>query len=237
MNDSIPTKHIGIVGCSAEGAALCYKTICTQSPKFMGPHAHPEVSMHTHSLADYVARLEAGDLKGVGDLMLSSANKLAAQGADFLICPDNTIHQAMEHVMDHTPLPWLHIAAVVANQAVKRGYQQLGILGTRWLVNSDVYPEHLEALGMGWLRPKDEQIKDMNDIIMDELVCGIFNPQSVEALQNIIVDLGEQGCDAVILGCTELPLVLHAGNSPLPALNSNRLLAAAAIKEAVGEGN
>ncbi len=200
----------------------------------MGDHAHPEVSMHTHSLADYVSRLEAGDLKGVADLMLSSAHKLAAQGADFLICPDNTIHQAMPHVTGKSPLPWLHIASVVASQAVKQGYQQLGILGTQWLVNSDVYPEQLEALGVGWMRPNQDQIQSMNDIIMNELVCGIFNPQSIEALQHIIVDLGEQGCDAVILGCTELPLVLHPGNSSLPVLDSNRLLANAAIKEAVG---
>ncbi len=234
MTEKISTKHIGIIGCSAEGAALCYKTICTESPKRMGPHAHPEISMHTHSLADYVDYLDAGDLNGVGQLMQSSAQKLARQGADFLICPDNTIHQALGLIKDQSPLPWLHIAAVVANSAVEHGFKKLGILGTKWLVNSEVYPEKLEALDLAWLRPNDAQIQSMNDIIMNELVCGIFNPQSVEALQHIIVDLGEQGCDAVILGCTELPLVLHAGNSPLPVLNSNRLLAEAAIKEAVG---
>ncbi|WP_223789995.1 aspartate/glutamate racemase family protein [Marinicella meishanensis] len=228
------TQHIGIVGCSAEGAALCYKTICTQAPKVLGEHAHPEVSMHTHSLARYVACLDAGDWAGVGELMLSSARKLALQGADFLICPDNTIHQAFGLIAEHLPLPWLHIAEVVASQAQQRGHQHPGILGTEWLVNSQVYPEQLEAKGLSWSRPAADQIQTMSDIIMQELVYGIINPQAVESLQHTIVDLAEQGCDSVILGCTELPLVLHAGNSPLPTLNSTRLLAEAAIQRAVG---
>ncbi len=113
----------------------------------MGPHAHPEVSMHTHSLADYVERLDRGDRAGVAELMLSSAHKLARAGADFLICPDNTIHQAMDHVLPQSPLPWLHIAEVVATEAAARGYRKLGITGTRWLVDSEVYPEKIEAAG------------------------------------------------------------------------------------------
>jgi aspartate racemase len=134
-------RHIGIVGCSAEGAALCYRTICTEGPQQFGPHVHPEVSLHTPSLAGYVACLERGDLAGVAELMLTSARKLAASGAEFLICPDNTVHQALPLVAPHSPLPWLHIAEVVAAAAAERGLSRLGILGTRWLVDSEVYPE------------------------------------------------------------------------------------------------
>src|SRR5205085_11530387 len=137
-----------IVGCSAEGASLCYRTICTEGPALLRPHAHPEVSMHTHSLADYVACLERGDLQGVAELMLSSAGKLARAGADFLICPDNTIHQALPYVVPRSPLPWLHIAEVVAAQAVDRGFKRLGLTGTRYLVDSEVYPEKLAARGV-----------------------------------------------------------------------------------------
>src|SRR5215472_18289608 len=132
--------HIGIVACSAEGAALCYRTICTEGPKLLGPHAHPEVSMHTPSLAEYVACLERGDWGGVAALMLSSAEKLARIGADFLICPDNTIHQALRYIEMDSPLRWLHIAEVVAEEAVKRGFRRLGLTGTRWLVESEIYP-------------------------------------------------------------------------------------------------
>ena len=150
-------QHIGIVACSAEGAALCYRTICVDGAGLMGPHAHPEVSLHTHSLADYVTCLDRGDRAGVAELMLSSAHKLARAGADFLICSDNTIHQAMELVLPRSPLPWLHIAEVVAAEAAARGYRKLGITGTRWLVDSDVYPQKIEAEGLAWLRPTDAE--------------------------------------------------------------------------------
>lgn len=229
------TQHIGIVGCSAEGAALCYKTICVEGAVLLGPHAHPEVSMHTHSLADYVDRLDAGDRQGIAELMLSSARKLASAGADFLICPDNTIHQAMATVAPHSPLPWLHIAEVVAEEAVQRGFKRLGITGTRWLVDSEVYPEKLEARGLAWLRPTNEERDDTNRIIMDELVRSIFTAKAVAAYQRVMERMKAEGCDAVILGCTEIPLIMNDANSPLPTLDSTRLLARAALRRAVGE--
>ncbi|MFC3192743.1 aspartate/glutamate racemase family protein [Marinicella sediminis] len=233
MSQKIKTKHIGIVGCSAEGAALCYTTLCTQAPKLMGPHAHPEVSMHTHSLADYVTCLEAADLDGVAALMHSSAEKLIGMGADLLICPDNTIHQALGLIRERISVPWLHIAEVVTLEAKRLGYQQPGILGTRWLVESSVYPNALEGQGLRWQKPNPVQTNLMSDIIMDELVCGTFNESSTSQLIDIIDDLKDRDCDAVILGCTELPLVLNDDNSLLPTLNSNRLLAEAALRAAL----
>src|SRR5213594_322952 len=145
-------KHIGIVACSAEGAALCYRTICVEGAQLLGSHDHPEVSMHTHSLAEYMKRVYSGDWPGVAELMLSSANKLAAIGADFLICPDNTIHQALPYVESRSPLPWLNIADVVAEQVVERGFRRLGLTGTRWLVASEIYPEKLTARGLEYVR-------------------------------------------------------------------------------------
>ena len=226
-------QHIGIVACSAEGAALCYKTICVEGAGLMGPHAHPEVSMHTHSLADYVERLDRGDRAGVAELMLSSAGKLARAGVDFLICPDNTIHQAMALVLPRSPLPWLHIAEVVAAEAAARGYRKLGITGTRWLIDSEVYPQKIEAQGLAWLRPTDAERDETNRIIMDELVQGVFTAEAVAAYQRVMGRMKKEGCDAVILGCTEIPLIMNDGNSPLPTLDSTRLLARAALKRAV----
>lgn len=220
--------HIGIVGCSAEGAALCYRTICTEG----GSHRHPEVSMHTPSLHLYVERLDAGDVQGVADLMLASAEKLARAGADFLICPDNTIHQAFDLVQQRTPLPWLHIADEVALEAQRRGFRKIGITGTHWLVASDVYPERLRAHGLEFARPNEQDRMDVGHLIMDELVCGVQSPQQVAVMQRVIAGLQAQGCDAVVLGCTELPLVMHDGNSPLPTLDSTRLLARAALRRA-----
>lgn len=225
-------QHIGIVACSAEGAALCYKTICVEGARFLGPHAHPEVSLHTHSLADYVDCLDRGDRPGVAELMLSSARKLASAGADFLICPDNTIHQAMGHVLPQSPLPWLHIAEVVADEAVARGFKRIGITGTNWLVDSDVYPEKLGARGLGFLKPTDDERDEIGRIIMDELVQSRFTPQAVATFQRVMGRMKGEGCDAVVLGCTEIPLIMHDANSPLPTLDSTRLLAQAALRRA-----
>lgn len=230
------TQHIGIVGCSAEGAALCYRTICIEGAQQLGPHAHPEVSLHTHSLGDYVACIENGDWQGVADLMLSSSEKLARSGADFLVCPDNTIHQALPLIEARSPLPWLHIVDAVAAQAQARGYQKLGLLGTRWLVDSEVYPERLAPLGIACVRPGLEEREDINRLIMDELVCGEIKPDAVPRFQAVIQQLAAEGCDAVVLGCTEIPLVINHTNSRLPTLDSTRLLARAALVRATNAG-
>lgn len=229
------TRHIGIVACSAEGASLCYRTICAEGAALLGrPHAHPEVSLHSLSLADYVDCLQRGDLQGVGDLMLRSAEKLAAAGADFLICPDNTIHQAFAHVRPRSPRPWLHIADIVAAEAERRGVRRVGITGTRWLVESEVYPDMLAPRGIGFERPSAADRAEVDRIIMDELVPGRFDPASTARLQAVIARLKAAGCDAVVLGCTELPLVIDDANSALPTLDSTRLLARAALHRAVG---
>lgn len=232
MPQSMPL-HIGIVGCSAEGAALCYRTICAEGPQLLGPHAHPEISMHTPSLAAYVDCLERGDVQGVGELMLDSAYKLTAVGADFLICPDNTIHQAFDYAAPRSPLPWLHIAEVVAQEAVQRGFHRIGITGTRWLVDSTVYPDKFSARGLQYLRPTDAERDELGRIIMDELVCGIFRPEAVASFQRVMERMKSEGCDAVVLGCTEIPLIINDGNAPLPTLDSTRLLARAALQRAV----
>jgi aspartate racemase len=225
--------HIGIVACSAEGAALCYRTLCREGAQLLGPHAHPEISMHSQSFADYVKCLDRHDWPGVGELMLASANKLASIGADFLICPDNTIHQALPHIQSRSPLPWLHIAEVVAEEAARRRFKCLGLTGTRWLIDSNVYPEKLEARGLKYLRPNSAERDEINRIIMDELVNGVFESDAIAFHQEVIARMKDQGCDAVVLGCTEIPLIINDENSPLPTLDSTRLLARAALRRAM----
>jgi aspartate racemase len=225
--------HIGIVACSAEGAALCYRTICVEGAQLLGPHGHPEVSMHTHPLADYMNRIYEGDWQGVGELMLSSANKLASIGAGFLICPDNTIHQALAYVEPRSPLPWLHIADVVAAEAVSRGFRCAGLTGTRWLVESEVYPEKLRARGLEFMRPDAADIDEINRIIMEELVYGVFKPAAIATFQRVAEQMKKKGCDTVVLGCTEIPLIMNDSNTPVPTLDSTRLLARAALRRAV----
>jgi len=224
------TQHIGIAACSAEGAALCYRTICTEGAQFLGAaHAHPEVSMHTPSLAEYMEPIYRGDWQAVGELMLASAHKLAGMGAEFLICPDNTIHQALPHVVPRSPLPWLHIADAVMAEARARGYRRIGLTGTRWLVDGPVYPAEL-------VRPTPDERDEINRIIMDELVYGVFKPSSVQYFQKIMQKMKGAGCDAVVLGCTEIPLVMNDANAGLPTLDSTRLLARAALRRSLQTG-
>ena len=189
--------------------------------------------MHTPSLADYMACIYRDDWHGVGELMLASADKLARIGADFLICPDNTLHRALASVEPRSPLPWLHIAEVVAEEAVGRGFRRLGLMGTRWLVDSEIYPEKLAARGLAYQRPDPAEREEINRIIIDELVYGVFKPEAIAYHQRVIGRMKDEGCDAVVLGCTEIPLIMNDSNSPLPTLDSTRLLARAALRRAV----
>eukprot|EP00047_Mylnosiga_fluctuans_P011084 m.268142 g.268142 ORF g.268142 m.268142 type:complete len:206 (+) comp34481_c0_seq1:84-701(+) len=168
-------RHVGILACSSEGAALCYRTVCSEAAHALGHHAHPECSLHTHSLAQYVACIDRNDWSGVADLMLSSAEKLCRIGAEILICPDNTIHQALHFIgpqLSALPARFIHIAEVVAEAAAERGYKRLILLGTRWLVDSTVYDDALRARGIACVRPTDADKIAVSDIIMNTLVCG-----------------------------------------------------------------
>jgi aspartate racemase len=225
--------HIGIVASSAEGAALCYRTICVEGAELLGRYNHPEVSMHGHNFADYVKCIDANDWAGVAQLMLSSAEKLAKAGADFLIAPVNTVHQAFDLVEHRAPRPWLHIAVEVANEAKRHGYKRLGVLGTRSLMNGPVYREKLGAAGLEHRIPAPEQIERIHRIIFDELVHGIFLPQTQAYFTELIGSMRAEDCDAVVLGCTEIPLLMTAEQSPLPMLDSTRILARAALRKAV----
>lgn len=226
--------HIGIVGCSAEGAALCYRTICLEAEALMGKHAHPEVTLHTIALAEYMEHLNGReDWPAVAELMLRSAAALERVGAKFVVCPDNTIHNALRHVLPRSPLPWLHIAEEVGKQAQRRGFKKLGLTGTKFLVSSPVYPEKLTALGIDCVLPSGEQRERINTIIFDELVRDRRTPEALRYFQNVIDDFNRQGCDAVVLGCTEIPLIVNDELSSLPTLDSTRILARAALHRAI----
>ena len=188
--------------------------------------------MHTPSLAEYVAFLERDDWQGVGELMLASAEKLARIGADFLICPDNTIHRAFSYLEPRSPLPFLHIAEVTAAEAARRGFRRVGVVGTRWLVESEVYPEKLAARGIGHMRPNAAEGGEINRIIMDELTYGVFRPEAVDEFRRVFTRMKAEGCDAAALACTEIPLIMNDDNSPLPTLDTTRLLAQAALRRA-----
>ena len=225
-------RHVGVAAVSAEGAALCYRTICAESATILGPHDHPQVTMHTYPLAEYMVHVEAGRWQEAGSLLLSSADVLVRAGAMLLICPDNTLHQALDLVRERTPVPWLHIAEEVAAVARVRGFRRLGILGTRYLMEGPVYPGKLAAAGIEREIPETDARERINAIIFDELVYGRLEEASRRYFCTVIEALCARGCDAVVLGCTEIPLLVTAADSPLPVIDSTRTLARAAIREA-----
>ena len=226
-------KHIGIVACSAEGAALCYRSLCAEAPARMGRHMHPEVSMHTHPLADYMVHIRKGNWDGVAELMLSSAHKLAQIGADFLICPDNTIHEAFDRVAAESPLPWLHIAEAVARAAQERGFKRLALTGTKYLMTGPVYPQICGRFDIALEIPGEADRQEIDRIIFDELVNGVFEEDARRYFNEVFQRLKDRGCDAAVLGCTEIPLIVDPADCPLPTLDSTRLLAVAALDESL----
>ena len=228
-------RHVGIVGVSAEGAALCYRTLCVEGAELLGRHDHPEVTLHTHPLARYMEAIEADDWGGVADLMLDSARRLASLGAELLICPDNTVHLSWDRIAGASPLPWLHIAEVVAEAAADAGHRRLAILGTRFLMEGPVYPRSLEARGLEWRVPEPADRRLIDRTIFDELVYGRFEEARRRQFHEILGRMSEAGCDAAILGCTEIPLLVRPREAPLPVLDSTRLLARAALRAAVAK--
>ena len=227
------TQHIGMVAGSAEGAALCYRTICQEAPAVMGEHNHPEITMNSVPLAEHMRHIRANDWEGLAGALAASARKVAQAGADFAICPDNTYHQAFEYLIPQSPIPWLHIAGVVAREAQRLGHARLGILGTKYLMEGTVYPVALEEFRIESEIPDEADRERINEIIFKELVNGVFPEASRLYFNEVSSKLKARGCDAVVLACTEIPLIVRPEDTPLPTLDSTRLLARAAMRRAL----
>ncbi len=228
-------KHIGILAHSFEGATLCFRTACLEGVKRLGPHLHPEITMTCSPMALVLEAWDRGDNAALRQFFMDDARKIAAAGAEFFVLPDNTAHIAMESPGEPFPIPGLHIGEVVAEKARRDGRTKVGILGTNWTMTGPGYPGALGRRGMGWAIPDEADRKQIHDIIMVELCLGTFKDASRDAYVRIIEKLKADGCDAVALVCTEIPLLITQDVSPLPILDSTRLLAAAAVEVALGE--
>jgi amino-acid racemase len=222
------------VACSAEGAALCYRTIALAGIELVGPHDHPRVTMDSIPMARWMPAFDAGDLAGLAAIMVESAEIVAAAGADFAICPDNSAHICWASLQAATPLPWLHIADAVTARARELGARRVGILGTRFTMGGAVYPDAFGAADIECVAPDRDDAEIVDRIIFDELVNGVVSEASRRTYQDVIARLAGRGCDAVALVCTEIPLLIGPDDSTLPTLDSTRLLARAAVERAVG---
>ncbi|MEP0200911.1 MAG: amino acid racemase [Halioglobus sp.] len=228
-------KHIGLVGNSAEGAALCYRTIIEEGLSELGGFNHPEVTLHTFSLQDYMQFLEGDrrDWEDAGNKLIESVEKLKRAGADFALCPDNTIHHGVDLVRERIPLPYLHICEVVADTAKQRGYSRILVLGTRFTMRGSIYQRAMSEVDIECVMPDDEEVAELDRIIWQDLLTGKTIPESVAYYQRVIEKYKAEGCQAVVLGCTEIPLIINDENSSLPTLDSTRLLAKAALQMAL----
>ena len=228
-------KHIGILAHSFEGAALCFRTACLEGVKRLGAHMHPQITMTCSAMALVLDAWERGANAELHEFFREDAAKLAAAGADFFVCPDNTAHIALESQGEPFPIPGLHIGEVVAEEAQRRGFRKIGILGTKWTMTGPVYPGALRRRGIAWAVPDEADRKTVDDIIFNELCLGVIRDESRDAYCRIIGKLAEEGSGAVALVCTEIPLLVSDETSPLPTLDSTRLLAKAAVEVALGE--
>ena len=228
-------KHVGILAHSFEGATLCFRTACLEGVKHLGPHMHPEVTMTCSPMALVLEAWERGDNEKLRAFFVEDAKKLDAADCEFFVCPDNTAHIALESPGESFPLPGLNIGEVVAEQAAAGGRTKVGILGTKYTMNGPVYPGALGRRGIGWAVPDEADRKIVDDVIFEELCLGKFTDSARDAYVRIIDKLKADGCDAVALVCTEIPLLITQDVSPLPILDSTRLLAATAVEVALGE--
>ncbi|WID96393.1 amino acid racemase [Bosea vestrisii] len=227
-------KHVGILAHSAEGSALCYLSLCHGGIRRLGPHRHPDVTLDVISMGASMEDWARGDYAAIRVRLARSAQRLAAAGCDFFICPDNTAHLALEAGGEPLALPGLHISEVVAGQARQRGFRTVGVLGTRWLMESTLYPCAFDAHGLDHRLPSADDRALIDRAIFEELCNGVFKEPTRAEFVRIIVDLAARGCDAVVLGCTEIPLLISPEISPLPTLNSTVLLAEAALDAVLG---
>jgi aspartate racemase len=225
-------RHIGILAHSADGAALCFLEMVRDAARTMGAHQHPEITLSIRPMGDVLPRYDAGDLAAVRAFLAATAGRLAAAGCDFFVCPDNTAHLALELPVEPLPLPGLHIAEIVAARASADGRRSLGLLGTRWTMEGPVYPAACARHGLDLRIPGDADRALIDDVIFRELCQGQLLDASRRAYVRIIAALAREGCDAVALSCTEIPLLITPDVSPLPTLDSTRLLAQAAVAAA-----
>jgi aspartate racemase len=226
-------KHIGIVAVSYEGAALCYQSICAEAARVMGEYHHPQITMHSFPLSDYVRFFSRLDWEGAARLLLESADRVARAGAEFAICPANTAHEAFDFLKPRSPIPWLHIVEVVADAAQERGLAKLGILGTRFLMEGKVYGEVLSRRGIEAVIPEADERARINTLIFDELIQGTLKDSTRDYFRDAVTALARAGCDAAVMACTEIPLILRQEDVEVPLLDSTRLLARAALKESL----
>jgi aspartate racemase len=228
-------RHIGIAAVSPEGAALFYRQVFRQASRLAGDATPPRVSLHNEPFSDYLAALRNQDWHAVGELLRRSAQILARCGAEFCLTPDNAVQHGIHLAEAGSPIPWVMMPDLVAAAAVRDGRSVLGLIGTRMVTTGSTYQTLLGIRGIRVLAPQPDQIEEMDRIIFQELIFGRIRPASQRAVMGIIDGLAEQGCEGVILACSEAPLLVTPENSRLPVYDTADLLAQGALQRSMNQ--
>ena len=229
------TKQIGIVGVSPEGASLCYQQLFRHAAVLLEPHMHPVVSVHNIPLAQYVQAVRQDDWKQVATLLRDSAERLASIGAGFCFTPDNAVQHSVQLAEVSSPIPWLKMTNAVATKIEEDNRQVVGVIGTKYVTSGSAYQTDLGIKGIKLVRPNEADTEMLDRIIFDELVFGIVREESRKLMLDVIQRLGEKGCEGVILGCSEAPLIVTADNCALPIYNASEIMAEQAILYAMAD--
>jgi aspartate racemase len=225
-------KHIGIVAVSPEGAALFYRQILREASHILEPHQHPRVSLHNEPLALYIDAVREGDWHKVGDLLRRSAEILARCGAELCLTPDNAVQHGVHLAEAGSPIPWVMMPELVAKAVEADKRRVVGLIGTKMVTTGSTYQTHLGLRGIQVLAPEPDDAERVDEIIFKELIYGDIRPASQAVVLSIIRHLKERGCEGVILGCSEAPLLVTPENAPLPIYDAAELLAKGAVQRA-----
>lgn len=228
-------KTVGIVAHSAEGGALCFITACREGAAHLGPHMHPTIVLSAVPMGLSMEGWQTGDHAAVARFLSQGVKQVAEAGAQFYVCPDNTAHIVLERIAADLPIPGLHIADVVCREIAAHGWKRVGLLGTEWTMTGPIYAKALERRGLVHSIPEAPMRAKLHAAIFEELCQGIFRPETAGLFLRAIDELRARGAECVILGCTEIPLIVTSDNASLPVLDSTRLLARYAILEALND--
>jgi len=226
-------KTIGIVGITAEGASLCYRTIVAESARALPDGAHPPIAMYTGSFAALNERLSRRDWPGVGALISDSIERLVSSGAELIIMPANATHYAVDYFLPQCPVPFLSIVDVSADACVQGRYARVAVLGIGLTMTDGLYDHPLRSHGIEPMTPTPDEQAALNQIIYGEIIPARVTATTAPRIVEILAALRERGAEAAILACTELPLVISEENTPLPFIDTTRLLARTALANAL----
>lgn len=230
-------KTIGIIGGLAwQSSAELYKIMNELVNKKLGGQHSCKCVMYSVDLDPVLVLRDEGNWNELANIIEDAIKRVEAAGADFTIIVSNTMHKTVDIIKDRVSKPILHIADVTAQAVLDRGFKTVGLMGTKFTLTEDFYKAKMERdYGIKILVPDEKDIEFIHHVIYEELDFSIFSPESAKRFVDIIEKMGQRGAEGVILGCTEIPLLVKQEYTKIPLFDTTTLLAEAAVREALRE--